>query len=217
MKNLIYKEMRLATPLLTYLFLAFTLMTFIPGYPILCGGFFVCFGIFQSYQFGREDNDILYSVLLPVAKKDVVKGRYIFACLVQMCGLALTGIFTFIRMTALAGVEPYASNVLMAANLTFLAFLLFIYTLFNCIFIGGFFKTAYAYGKPFIFFIIAAFLCVGAGEALHHFPGMGLWNDVTGEALVPQGILLTVAILIYGVGTWISCKISQKRFEVLDL
>ena len=41
MKHLIVKELKMATPLLTYLFLGFTLMTFIPGYPILCGAFFV--------------------------------------------------------------------------------------------------------------------------------------------------------------------------------
>ena len=89
MKNLIYKELRLATPLLTFLFLAFSLMTFIPGYPILCGAFFMSFGIFQAYQLGREDNDILYSVLLPVSKRDVVKGKYLSAVILQLAGFAL--------------------------------------------------------------------------------------------------------------------------------
>ena len=84
MKNLLCKELRLATPLLTFLFLGFTAMTFIPGYPILCGAFFVCFGIFQSYQNGRTDNDILYTVLLPVKKSHVVKAKYAAAAAVEL-------------------------------------------------------------------------------------------------------------------------------------
>ena len=59
MKNLLIKEIRLASSLLSYLFLLFSLMTLIPGYPIMVGSFFVCLGIFQSFQNARETNDIL--------------------------------------------------------------------------------------------------------------------------------------------------------------
>lgn len=75
MRNILRKEMRLSASVLSYLFIVFGLMFLLPGYPILCGAFFVTLGIFQSFQAAREANDILFSVLLPVAKKDVVKGK----------------------------------------------------------------------------------------------------------------------------------------------
>lgn len=217
MKKLLCKEFCLATPKLTYFFLAFTLMTFLPGYPILCGAFFVCFGLFQGYQLGREDNDILYSVLLPVAKRDVVKAKYIFAVLIQLIAFLLCAIFTMIRMTALAEAGPYVTNALMAANFTFLGFVFLIFTVFNVIFIGGFFKTAYAYGKPFIIFIIVNFTVIGIAEALHHFPGMAFWNAVSGDAIGIQVVFAVLAMFVYIGGTFLSCKVSQKRFELLDL
>ena len=96
MKNLLMKEFRLATLPLTYLFLLFSLMTFIPGYPILCGAFFVCLGIFQSYQRNREDNDILYSVLLPVSKKEVVVAKYIAVVLQQMTAFTICAVCTVV-------------------------------------------------------------------------------------------------------------------------
>ena len=136
MKNLLYKEFRLAMPLMTVLFLSFTTMTFIPGYPILCGAFFICFGLFQSYQFGREDNDILYTVLLPVKKSDAVKSKYAVAVVLQMAAFALFAAFTYIRMAFLSDVIVYTTNALMGANLTFLAFVLLIFTAFNVFFIG---------------------------------------------------------------------------------
>ena len=101
MKNLLMKEFKLATPVITYLFIGFSLMTFIPGYPILCGAFFVCLGIFQGYQINRDSNDILYSVLLPVSKSDVVKSKYLAAAALQMTAFILCMIFTFVRMIVL--------------------------------------------------------------------------------------------------------------------
>lgn len=73
--KLLRKEIKLAASPLSYFFLAFTLMTFIPGYPILVNQFFICLGIFQTFQNGRESNDIIYSVLLPISKKSIVKAR----------------------------------------------------------------------------------------------------------------------------------------------
>ena len=77
MKSLVKKEFSLAIPPLTYVFLAFALMSFIPGYPILCGAFFTCLGIFQGYLSAREAGDIYFSLMLPVRKKDIVRAKYI--------------------------------------------------------------------------------------------------------------------------------------------
>ena len=49
MNVLLKKEMRLSALLLTYLFIGFGVMTLVPGYPILCGAFFITLGIFQSF------------------------------------------------------------------------------------------------------------------------------------------------------------------------
>ena len=111
MKNLLMKEFKLVTLPLTYLFLLFSLMTFIPGYPILCGAFFVCLGIFQSYQRIREDNDILYSVLLPVSKSEVVKAKYITVVLLQMTAFAICIVCTVVRMTFLSDVRIYTTKI----------------------------------------------------------------------------------------------------------
>jgi len=217
MKNLLYKEFRLATPLLTFLFLGFALMTFIPGYPILCGAFFICFGIFQSYQSGREDNDILYSVLLPVSKSDVVKCKYTAAAIIQCAAFLICAVCTVIRMVFLSDAGVYTSNVLMGANLVFLAFVLLIFMVFNVVFLGGFFKTAYSIGKPFIIFIVANFLIIGFAETLHHLPGLDWLNVLDFSVAGKQILILSAAFILYAAGTVCSCKVSQNRFEKIDL
>lgn len=217
MRDLLIKELRLSTIPLTYIFLAFALMTFIPGYPILCGAFFFCLGVFQSYQNSREANDILYSVLLPVSKRDVVKGKYLAAVVLQMVAFLLCAAYTIARMVLLSDAAVYKANALMAANLVYLAFVLLIFAAFNFFFIGGFFKTAYRVGKPFIVFIVVNFVVIGIAEALHHLPGLG-WTNVLGFSNTGgQLMILAAAAIIYAAATIISCQRSQNRFEKIDL
>ena len=85
MNALLRKEMQLSALILTYLFIAFGLMALLLGYPILCGVFFITLGIYQSFQSAREANDIVYTALLPVAKSDVVKGKFQFVIFIELC------------------------------------------------------------------------------------------------------------------------------------
>ena len=116
MFNILLKEVRLSASLLSFLFIPFGLMFFLPGYPILCGVFFVTLGIFQSYQNAREANDMVFSALLPISKRDVVKGKYLFTCAIELCSSLLMTLAVVMRMTVLADSPVYRSNALMNAN-----------------------------------------------------------------------------------------------------
>ena len=217
MSLMLKKEMRLAALLLTYLFIAFGAMTLIPGYPILCGAFFICLGIFQSFQSAREANDIVYSALLPIAKSEVVKGKYQFAAFIELCGFALMAVLTLVRMTALKDSPVYRQNALMNANLFYLATALLIFGLFNAILVGGHFKTGYNLGKPFIVFSIAAFLVIGLAETLHHIPGLEALNAFAFDHIGLQASLLAGGILLYAALTFLSYRKACANFEKIDL
>lgn len=217
MNKLIKKELSLAAVPLTYFFIAFTAMTFIPGYPILVGAFFVCLGIFYSFQSSREFNDILYTVLLPIKKSDAVKAKYVFVLFIQGITFVITAVFTAIRAILLSGSAAYAENPLMSANLVYLGGVLLIYLMFNLIFLTGFFKTAYKIGMPFIGFAIGAFAVVGLCEAAWHFPNMGWLNEIGGEYLDARIIVFAVCLVLFVLGTDVSFSVSKKRFERVDL
>lgn len=217
MREIMIKELRLSASALSYLFIAFGLMFFVPGYPILCGVFFVTLGIFQSFQSAREANDILFSALLPFAKRDVVKGKYLFVCFIELCSLLVMGIAVIIRMTLLSGSAVYRSNALMNANPFALGMAFLIFALFNAIFVGGFFKTAYKFSRPFVAYIVVSFICVGLGEALHHFPGLEALNAFGTDFLPLQLALLALGILAYALITWLSFRRACRSFEKIDL
>ena len=210
MNRLLTKELKLFAAPLTYFFLAFSLMTLIPGYPILMGSFFVCFGIFQSFQLGRETNDVLYTVLLPIKKSDAVKARFEFVVLIELMGFVLMAILTAVRMTVLSGAAPYVQNPFMSANPVYLAFVLIIYAAFNLIFVRQFYKTAY------IIFIVAALIITGIAEALHYLPGLSFLNAVSGEGMTTNYLILAAAAVVYALVTYLAYKASCYSFENVD-
>ena len=217
MRNILLKEMRLSASLLSFLFIPFGLMFFLPGYPILCGVFFVTLGIFQSFQNAREANDMVFSALLPISKRDVVKGKYLFTCAIELCGILLMTIAVVFRMTLLSYAAVYRSNALMNANLFALGMAFIGFGLFNLIFVGGFFKTAYRFGHPFVGYTITVFLTICIAEALHHFPGLGFLNAFGTEHFAVQLLLLGIGAAFYLAVTVLSCKKACKHFERIDL
>ena len=217
MRNILLKECKLSAAPLSFLFILFGLMFFLPGYPVLCGVFFVTLGIFQSYQNAREANDMVFSALLPISKRDVVKGKYLFTAAIELCGILLMAAAVVVRMTVLADAPAYRSNALMNANLFALGMAFVGFGLFNLIFVGGFFKTAYKFAGPFVGYIIAVFLMICIAETLHHVPGFAFLNAFGTEHFAVQVLLLGIGAAFYLAVTVLSCKKACKRFDKTDL
>lgn len=217
MSKMLMKEIKLAASPLTFLFLVFTLMTFIPSYPILVAAFFVSFGIFHTFQASRENNDTIYSVLLPISKRDIVKSKFIFTAAAELIGTVLFLVLTIVRMTALSDVAPYANNAMMNANLYYVGYCMIVFALFNLIFFRGFYKTGYYFGKPFVAFIIAAFLFIVITEVIHHIPGLEFLNTSGTERLGTQFAVLAACAAVYAAVSFASLKMSQDSFAKIDL
>ena len=105
----------------------------------------------------------------------------------------------------------------MNANFFALGMACVIFGLFNRIFVGGFFKTAYKFGRPFVSFIIAASLVIMAAETLHHVPGLAWLNAFGTDHIAPQLILFAAGILFFLLTTVLSCRKACKQFERIDL
>ena len=216
MKKLLYKEMKLSANPLSYWFIAFSTMTMIPRYPILVGSFFICFGIFHTYQQIREYDDITYTVMLPVKKQDVVTAKYLFVLFIECTAFILCALLTVIRMKFLGNVAPYVTNPLMNANAAYLGYVMIVFAVFNGTFLSGYFKTAYKLGKPFITFCITSFIIIIFGETLHHIPGLESLNNPSNLSM-PQTAIFVAGVAVFIICTLLSYQKSVKNFEVIDL
>ncbi len=114
MKALLYKEFKLSMHVMCYIFIAaFPLMILIPSYPIAIGFIYVlsCYPVlFLGANKGQQSNDLLFSTLLPVRKKDIVLAR-IFTVLIMQAAFLLI-------MTALL---PVALKIQESINVSALA------------------------------------------------------------------------------------------------
>ena len=216
LKKLLRKEFRLAASPLTYWFMAGALFVLIPNYPILVGAFFVSLGIFYSFQSARESNDVLYSVLLPLAKRDFVRAKFAFVTLIQLLSFLAFALMAALWTALLAGRPPYDVSALMRPNLALLGYVLLIYALFDLIFLRGFFRTAYAIGKPFLLFSVLTFLFIALTEVLHRLPGLGFLNAPEG-GLAGRAAVFGASLLLYLAALLFSWKKAEKSFEKIDL
>ena len=93
MKALLYKEFKLAMHPICYIFIVlFPFMVLIPSYPIAVGFIYIlsCYPIlFLGANKGQQSNDLLYSTLLPVRKKDIVLARIITVIIIQVAFMAI--------------------------------------------------------------------------------------------------------------------------------
>ena len=216
MKKLLYKEMKLSANPLSYWFIAFSAMTMTPRYPILVGSFFICLGIFYTYQQIREYDDITYTVMLPVKKKDVVTAKYLFVLFIEFIAFILCALITIIRMSSLGNAAPYVTNPLMNANAAYLGHVMIVFAVFNSIFLAGFFKTTYKIGKPFFIFCVVSFIIIIMGEILHHIPDLESLNNPSNLSM-PQIVIFAIGIVVFMLCTWLSYQKAVKDFESIDL
>ena len=216
MKKLFYKELKLTANPLSYWFIAFSAMTMIPSYPILVGSFFICLGIFHTYQQIREYDDVTYTVMLPVKKRDIVTAKYLFVLFIELTAFILCTLLTIIRMKILGNAAPYVTNQLMNANMAYLGYTMIVFAVFNSIFLAGFFKTTYKIGKPFFIFCVVSFIIIIMGEILHHIPDLESLNNPSNLSM-PQIVIFAIGIVVFMLCTWLSYQKSIKNFEEIDL
>ena len=72
MNKLLKKELALAMHPTAPIFLALSVLLIIPNYPYYVTFFYTSLAIFFTCLNGRENNDVYYTLLLPVPKRSVV-------------------------------------------------------------------------------------------------------------------------------------------------
>lgn len=217
MLKLLKKEFALCANPLSFVFLAFAAMVFIPSYPTLVGGFFVTLGIFYSFQSLAECNDILYTALLPIRKRDTVTAKFLFVTILQIAAFLLFSVCVCVRTFAMADSAVYSQQTLFPPNFAFLGFVLTVFALFNLIFVGGFFKSGYRIGKPFLLYSFAAFAFICAVEVLYHVPGTQKVSAVYPDDLSVSLLVLALGILLYVGVTIFSYRKACRDFANIDL
>lgn len=136
MKNLLYKEFRLAIHPSVYIFFALAALLLVPSYPYYVSFFYLTLGIFLTFKTNRAENDIFYSALLPVRKGDVVRARVLTVALLELANILIAIPFAVLS----AKINPAGgNNAGIEPNVAFFGLSFLMYGGFNLIFFPVFF------------------------------------------------------------------------------
>ncbi len=216
MKNLLYKELRLALQAPAVLFLLLSAMLIIPNYPYYVTFFYTALGIFFCCQLGRENNDVYYTLTLPVRKRDAVTARFLLAALLEAAQLIIAVPFAFLRQS----IRSLGGNAVgMDANIALFGLSLVMLGLFNLTFFPAYYKDVRKVGGPFVKGCVVVFVFIVAAEACAHaVPFFREKLDTMHGAFLPEKLaVLAAGLVLWALLTLLAWKTSVKRFEKLDL
>lgn len=216
MKHLLYKELRLAKHPTMFLFLLFSAMLLIPSYPYYVAFIYTCLSVFFVFLQGRENNDLSFTALLPVRKRDIVRARCLLVVLMQLAQVLVSLPCAIVG----ARINPLGGNAAgIEANAAFFGLVLVMYALFNLLFLPAFYRTGYRVGRAFLFAGASVLVYIVAAELLVQcVPVLKASLDTFDPAT--RGTRLFVLLLgagLYAAGSLLACRLSERRFARVDL
>ena len=228
MKPLLYKEFKLAMHPICYVFVfVFPLMLLIPSYPIAIGFIYVltCYPIlFLGANKGQQSNDLLYSTLLPVRKKDIVLARIMtvaimqFVFIMMLCALYPLARLINENLSNVPSGKGYSIPGLgLDAFVSVIGIALIGYTIADLIYFPIYYKKGRSIVMSTLLMILGFVLYIGIFTiGLPFVPGMEWYKDGLSGNIGIQFIVLGVSLILYVVIHYLIYRIASKLLEKVD-
>lgn len=210
--KLLYKELTLAAHPSSIVFAFLGCLVLVPAYPYTVIFMFGCLASYLTFLNSRETNDIWYTSVLPVTKKEIVKGKFLVTVFFQLFQLIFSVPFAIMRNLFEIENNPVGID----ATAAWYGFGLIVYSVFDLIFLTAFYKSGYKAGKAFIIASIpmAALMCLG--EACVHLPALNWLDSYNTQDIIRQIPILIIGIICYCICLVLAYRISVKRFEKVN-
>lgn len=215
MKELVYKELKLALHPAAIIFLCLSSMLMIPSYPYFVIFFYTCLGVFFTCMAGRENKDLYYTILLPVKKREIVGARFLLVVLVELLQFAAAVPFALLHNTVYPGPNPAGMNV----NIAFFGFAFLLLGLFNLVFFINYYKNPNKVGIPFLLGCIVFAVGMVLVEASKYvLPFAATYLNAQGTQNLPHQLAaFAIGAALWALFTLAAYRRSVKSFETFDL
>jgi len=217
MYNLLLKELKLGVnPFFYVLPLLTGALMLIPGWlyliVLLYFPFITIPNLFAGY---RSQNDLFFSVLMPVTKKDIVKARLLTVVILELLHIVIAVIYGLIHIR----IYPNLRYLFFSPTIGFWGIGFMMFGIFNLIMITMYYKTAYKFGPATIVSTVAAILFATLAEwlGIKNLFIYNLYKGTGADNLLLQITLLLIGIVIFAILNIITYKISIRLFEKVDI
>ncbi|MFF2888549.1 ABC-2 transporter permease [Paenibacillus sp. NPDC057967] len=217
MYNLLMKEFKIGVSPFFYVlpFLTGALML-IPGWLYFLVILYFCF-ITVPNMFGgyKSQNDLIFTSIMPVTKRDMVKARVSFIVILELLHIVVAMIYSVFTLR----LYPDMVYFFLKPSFGFWGLCFVMLAIFNLIFISMYYKTSYKYGAAAFTANTGAILFAGGFEwlALQNSYVSDLFKGAGSENLGAHLLILLAGIVIFALFTFIAYHIANKRFEKVEM
>ncbi|XID91886.1 ABC-2 transporter permease [Paenibacillaceae bacterium WGS1546] len=217
MYNLVMKDLKLGIhPLFFILPLLMGALMLIPSWIYFIVILYFCWISVPSIFGGfKAQNDLMFTAMMPVTKKDIVKARVSVFVILELLHIGIAMIFGAITIR----LYPHLTYYFFAPHMGFWGLCFVMLAIVNIIFIPMYYKTAYHYGAAATASITAAQLFAGGAQWLgiqnsfvyDTFNGAGANNIALQLSILAAGIAIFIAF------TMIAYRIAARRFLKVEI
>ena len=227
MKALIYKELKLAMHPICYIFIIFfPLMILIPSYPVAVGFIYVlsCYPIlFLGANKGQQSNDLLYSVLLPIRKKDIVLARIITVALMQLVFIIIMSCLCPLAIYLQSQIElgegeSISTGLGLNGFVSILGIAIVGFAIADLIYFSIYYKKGKSIVMSTLLTILGFVVYLSIFTvAIPYIPGCeGYVTFLCDSGLGYQFIVLGIGLIIYVLAHFLTYKVASKELEKVD-
>ncbi|MCC3374500.1 ABC-2 transporter permease [Cohnella sp. REN36] len=217
MYNLVIKDIKLG------IHPTFFVMPFLTGALMLIPGwiyflvllYFCWITIPNTFGGFKAQNDLLFTAMMPVTKKDMVKARVSVIVILELLHIVIAMLFGILNLN----LYPHFVYHFFAPHMAFWGLCFVMLAIFNLVLFPMYYKTAYKYGGAVSTAIAAAMLFAGIAQWI------GVENSAVADAFNGAGAhntalqisILAAGIAIFIVFTMIAYRMAVKRFLKVEI
>lgn len=211
--KLLYKELSLAAHPTSIVFSFLGCLVIVPSYPYTVIFMFGCLAPYITFLYARETNDAWFTAILPITKKESVKGKCMLIVSIQLFQLLISIPCVILRRFLQIQNNPVGID----ATIAWYGLGLIIYSIFDLVFFPTYYKNGYKAGKAFVIAAIPMLLLMIAVESSVRFPSFVWLDSYVLSDFLRQTPILFIGIISYITLLSLAYRISSRRFENVDL
>lgn len=215
MRNLLRKEFSLVIKPYYFLYTLFGALLLIPQWVYFVAPMYLVFiALPNIIQTAKVQKDMEFTMLLPIRKSDAVRARVLAFATLEVAQIAVIAVFAALNIALY-----HMPNFLIDPNVAYIGGVFAMFGVFNIVFFPMHYRTGFKLAVPLIVSITAIMLFAGIIEVLvATVPAVThVLDGISSQALVAQIPVLLCGIVVFALLTWISIKISIKRFSKVNL
>jgi hypothetical protein len=225
MKNLLNKELKLSLNPQVIIFTLFSCLVLVPSWPATIAFVYPLAGVATIFPRALADQDVQYTVMLPIRKGDVVKSKWLLVLLIELTSLVFSIPFALVKNMVLIPNEIAAAEASQSGDISYLigsapsfatyAFILLGFAVYNLVLFPWYYRNPAKVNWPQTISLFAGMIIMGVGAVIQGFVPALVSYDSTG--LIAQLVSLGVGIILFVSLSILAEKLAEKSFDKVDL